>query len=55
MDEQWIERVRSAQLADDRVRLAELFKEAVDREGREQASHAWFGALSAFDADAVTG
>ncbi len=51
----WQARVRAALLADDGAALAELFALAVAAEGRHEASASWLSAISAFDADAVTG
>lgn len=55
VDATWQERVRSALLAADGPALRALFDEALRAEGREAASRSWLSAISAFDADAVTG
>jgi hypothetical protein len=55
MDLTWAEEVRTAVLAGDGDALARLFEAAVAAEGRPGASRSWLEAISAFDADAVTG
>jgi hypothetical protein len=55
MDSGWSEQVRAALLAQDGTALATLFEAAVRAEGREGASRSWLAAVSAYDADAVTG
>jgi hypothetical protein len=55
MQPQWAEEVRTAVLAGDGPALARLFEAAVAVEGRAAASRSWLDAISAFDADAVTG
>ena len=55
MEPQWAEEVRAAVLRGDGAALARLFDAAVAAEGRAGASRAWLDAISAFDADAVTG
>jgi hypothetical protein len=55
MDLTWAEQVRAAVLTGDGAALARLFEAAVAAEGRSAASRSWLDAISAFDADAVTG
>jgi len=55
MDLVWAEEVRAAVLSGDGAALARLFETAVAVEGRHGASRSWLEAISAFDADAVTG
>lgn len=55
MDAEWEDRVRTALLAADGAALTRLFDQAVRAEGRAAASRAWLSAISAFDADAITG
>jgi hypothetical protein len=55
MDLTWAEGVRAAVLSGDGDALARLFEAAVAVEGRAGASRSWLDAISAFDADAVTG
>ena len=55
VDASWQEQVRSALLAQDGPALQALFDEALRAEGRGAASRSWLSAISAFDADAVTG
>ena len=55
MDADWEDHVRAAVLASDGAALARLFEQAVAAEGRAGASRSWLSAISAFDADAVTG
>ncbi len=55
MNEQWAQQVRAAVLAEDGDALAALFDLAVVQEGRAVASRSWLDAISAFDADAITG
>jgi hypothetical protein len=55
MDRQWVDQVRAAVLSGDGPALARLFAAAVAIEGRPGASRSWLEAISAFDADAVTG
>ena len=55
MESQWADEVRAAVLTADGPALAELFEAAVAVEGRAGASRSWLDAISAFDADAVTG
>jgi hypothetical protein len=55
MDQRWAAQVGCALLAGDRPALRRLFEQAVAVEGREAASASWLAAVSAFDADAVTG
>lgn len=55
MDQTWAEEVRVAVLSGDGTSLARLFEIAVAAEGRMRASRSWLDAISAFDADAVTG
>ena len=55
VDTQWADDVRSALLAGDGAALHRLFDLAVAVEGRPGASRSWLAAISAFDADAVTG
>lgn len=55
MDPHWAESVRAALLAGEPDALAALFDQALAEEGRAEASRSWLAAISAFDADAVTG
>jgi hypothetical protein len=55
MEPEWAEEVRAAVLDGDGRALARLFEAAVALEGRAAASRSWLDAISAFDADAVTG
>ena len=55
MDEAWADEVRAAALRADGAELAQLFEASVAAEGRAGASRSWLDAISAFDADAVTG
>ncbi len=55
MESQWADAVRAAVLGGDGAALARLFDAAVALEGRAGASRSWLDAISAFDADAVTG
>ena len=55
MEQEWSEEVRAAVLSGDGPALARLFDAAVAAEGRPGASRSWLDAISAFDADAVTG
>lgn len=55
MDSGWADQVRRAQVAGDGEELRLLFDLALAAEGREGASRSWLAAISAFDADAVTG
>ncbi len=55
MEPQWADDVRAAVLSGDGPALARLFDAAVAVEGRSGASRSWLDAISAFDADAVTG
>jgi hypothetical protein len=55
VDDAWGERVRTALLAGDGATLTALFEAAVGAEGRAEASQSWLEAISAFDAEAVTG
>jgi hypothetical protein len=55
VDVAWEQQVRSALLAEDGAALHSLFDEALAAEGRMAASRSWLAAISAFDADAVTG
>jgi hypothetical protein len=55
VDAAWEQQVRSALLAEDGAALHALFDEALATEGRAAASRSWLDAISAFDADAVTG
>jgi hypothetical protein len=55
MEPQWADAVRAAVLGGDGPALARLFDAAVALEGRAGASRSWLDAISAFDADAVTG
>jgi hypothetical protein len=55
MGPQWADEVRAAVLSGDGPALARLFEAAVTAEGRSGASRSWLDAISAFDADAVTG
>jgi len=55
MDATWAAQVRRALLAGDGPVLAALFDAALAAEGRAGASRSWLAAISAFDADAVTG
>lgn len=55
MEPQWAEEVRAAVVSGDAAALARLFDVAVAAEGRSGASRSWLEAISAFDADAVTG
>ncbi len=55
MQSDWKAHVRAALLRGDREALARLFAEAYDVEGEPAASHSWLEAVSAFDAEAVTG
>jgi hypothetical protein len=55
VDTRWADDVRAALLAGDGAALHRLFDLAVEVEGRPGASRSWLAAISAFDADAVTG
>jgi hypothetical protein len=55
MQPQWAEEVREALIRGDGQALASLFDAAVAAEGRAGATRSWLEAISAFDADAVTG
>ena len=55
MEPEWADEVRAAVLSGDGAALARLFDAAVAAEGRSGASRSWLDAISAFDADAVTG
>jgi len=55
MGGQWEQAVREALLRADGAELARLFEGAVAAEGRTSASRSWLEAISAFDAEAVTG
>jgi len=55
MQRDWDEAVRAAVVAGDAPALSRLFEEALAAEGRPGASRSWLEAISAFDADAVTG
>jgi len=55
MDSGWSEQVRAAVLAQDDTALVALFEAAVRAEGRQGASRSWLTAVSAYDADAITG
>ena len=55
MGGQWEQAVREAVLRADGAELARLFEVAVAAEGRTGASRSCLQAISAFDADAVTG
>ncbi|MGB8021471.1 MAG: hypothetical protein WCF04_09615 [Candidatus Nanopelagicales bacterium] len=55
MDPQWAQSVRAALLAGQPDALAALFEQALAAEGRAAASKSWLDAISAFDADAITG
>jgi hypothetical protein len=55
MGGQWEQAVRDAVLRADGAALARLFEDAVAAEGRTGASRSWLEAVSAFDAEAVTG
>jgi len=55
MDDAWADAVRAAALRADGAELTRLFEVAVAGEGRAGASRSWLDAISAFDADAVTG
>ena len=55
MDPHWADAVRAAVLSGDGPALARLFDVAVAAEGRARASRSWLDAISAFDANAVTG
>jgi len=55
MEQEWADEVRAAVLSGDGAALARLFDAAVEAEGRQRASRSWLDAISAFDADAVTG
>jgi hypothetical protein len=51
----WRARVLRAQAQSDESELGRLFAELVDRLGTERASHVWLEAMSAWDANAITG
>ena len=55
MEPEWADDVRAAVISGDGAALAGLFDAAVAAEGRSAASRAWLEAISAFDADALTG
>lgn len=55
MNAQWAQQVRAAVQAEDGPALAALFELALANEGRAVASRSWLAAISAFDADAITG
>jgi hypothetical protein len=55
MQPQWTDEVRAALIRGDGQALARLFDAAVAAEGRAGATRSWLEAISAFDADAVTG
>ena len=55
MDAQWAQQVQAAVRAQDGPALAALFELALAQEGRTAASRSWLDAISAFDADAITG
>ncbi len=55
MGGQWEQAVREAVLRADGAELTRLFEGAVAAEGRTGASRSWLEAISAFDAEAVTG
>jgi hypothetical protein len=55
MEPPWADEVRAAVLSGDGPALGRLFDAAVAAEGRHGASRSWLDAISAFDADAVTG
>jgi hypothetical protein len=55
MEPTWADEVRAAVLTGDGAALAALFDAAVAAEGRTGASRSWLEAISAFDAEAVTG
>jgi len=55
MGGQWEQAVREAVLRADGAELSRLFEDAVTAEGRAGASRSWLEAISAFDAEAVTG
>jgi hypothetical protein len=55
MQPNWADEVRAAVIRGDGQALASLFDAAVAAEGRDGASRSWLEAISAFDAEAVTG
>jgi uncharacterized protein YdaL len=53
--EVWRAKVLQAQAQSDESELGRLFVELVDNLGTERASHVWLEAMSAWDANAITG